>query len=212
MVVLTCIQYVRTPKLSILNKWVGIIVAVVLLTEVTTTLLKIKGISIAEVSAISMCLHNSLWLALLLYVLQFPKKTFWLIGVYLSYGLLRIATHKFTEGFPYDVFYSSAVVYLAIFLVVSFQRLRREELAFFQTNAFVLILVPLLFFLGFSFLFSFESNSITRVVVIGTYNLYQVVALLVNIVYYGVLNYYFYKERKSTAAPSSDFLSQRSDA
>lgn len=197
---LTCIHYVRVPKSSIENKWLGTILGVLLLTEITTTILRANGLAIGKVYAVSMSIHNSLWLGLLLYVLKLPKSTYWIVGAFIGYSLIRLFTHDFSNAFAYDLFYSSSILYIVLFLAISFQRLRQEKIPFFQSNQFIVISAPLLFFMGFSLLFVFESNSITRVEIIGKLTLYHVIALLVNIFYYGILNYYIHKESRTSSA------------
>lgn len=95
--------------------------------------------------------------------------------------------------FNYWTFVASAFLYLLLFIYLSFEKLKMEELNFLTSNGYLLLCAPLLFFLGLSFMFGFGSRLITASPVYGNIVLYDCIIYFVNIVYYGLINVYLFR-------------------
>lgn len=93
-------------------------------------------------------------------------------------------------------FVLGAFIYLAFVFFESFYQLKKENLSFFESNRFILIIAPLLFFLGFSLMFGFIKKDIRSTIIYGNTNLYKFVSYYVNLIYYAIINIYIYKERR----------------
>lgn len=88
-----------------------------------------------------------------------------------------------------------AFIYLVLFIIESFYELQKENLVFFTSNRFILLFSPILFFLGFSVGFGFESFAILGKEIFG-FKLYDLISHFVNVVYYSLMNIYIYNEKK----------------
>ena len=91
-------------------------------------------------------------------------------------------------------FVLGAFIYLTFVFFESFYQLKKENLSFFNQNKFILIIAPLLFFLGFSLMFGFVKRDIRETLIFGNINLYKFVSYYVNLIYYSIINIYIIKE------------------
>ncbi|MCF6130939.1 hypothetical protein [Flavobacterium wongokense] len=103
--------------------------------------------------------------------------------------------HKFNQ----DIFVFGSLAYLVVFIIVSINNLKEEDLDFFTSNNFILISSPLLFFLGMALIFGFKNKELNNQDVLGM-KFYELVNLFGNITYYSLVNLYIYKEFKQKNA------------
>lgn len=117
------------------------------------------------------------------------------IALFLGFS---IASYFFTSltGFNSFVFTFGSLLYLLVFIIITTDKLKKEDLNFFTSNNFILISSPLLFFFGMTFILSFKNKPLDDVVICFGLKLYAAIALLVNIIYYSLINLYIYKEHK----------------
>ncbi len=117
------------------------------------------------------------------------------IIIFLSFSL---GNFLFIEGskLNYLTFILGALIYLMLFIFESFSQLKNENLSFFKSTTYFLLFAPVLFFLGFSFLFGFRNFDLRNTIVFGKTDLYTFICYFVNLVYYTFINSYIYKERK----------------
>ena len=78
----------------------------------------------------------------------------------------------------------------------SFYQLKQENFPFFFSNQFLLLMAPVLFFIGLTFMLGFKNHEILMAVFFGKLQLYKTINIVVNIVYYTLLNIYIYREKK----------------
>ena len=159
--------------------------------------LLIIKIPIALNSSIYVILHHTLWLVLLFANVRLPKpyKNI-IITVFLTSAILNLLFFEGFHKFNYYTFIAGALIYLVAFILESFYQLQKEKLDFFQSNTYLILCAPVLFFIGFSFMFGFKSRSVTSAVVFGSVKLYAFISCFANIAYYTIINIYIYKERK----------------
>ncbi|MEO7173972.1 hypothetical protein [Flavobacterium sp.] len=115
---------------------------------------------------------------------------FFIFSVY----LLLIAESIIKVDSPL-LFIVGALFYLIFFLFLSFKQLRNENLAFFTNNNFILLFSPILFFIGFSFVFAFKNRNLNETILWEDISLYNLISYFINIIYYSLINLYIYKER-----------------
>lgn len=185
------------PKKTILNRLTFLIISFSLFMEVFNSILIYIGEPISLFTSISIIFYFSLWLYLfkLVNLPYLKKQIYTILSVYILFGFVN-AFHFQSNGFSFYTFVVGSLIYIILFLILSFTCLKKEELSFFQNNAFVLLFSPILFFLGLSFMFSFSSKTITSYKIFNEISLYTLVNYSVNFIFYTILNYYIYKERK----------------
>lgn len=162
------------------------------ITEIISIFLNYYKIPIDFLYNISIFIQFVLWLIILSNVLE--KKTSFFIYLFIVLSTVLLS-NKFLLFNNYN-FLLGSILYLGIYIYGSFNLLNDEKIDFFQSNDYLLISIPILFFLGMSFLFSFNLHKLTSTLIFGKTNLYTVINYFVNIIYYSLINIYIYKEQK----------------
>jgi hypothetical protein len=147
-------------------------------------------------NSISILFHHSLWLLILKDSVHFAKIVMWSIISFIIFGLCNLFFFEGWQHFNYYTFTLGAFLYLILFIIESFYQLKRENFTFFLSNNAILLLAPVLFFIGLSFMFAFKSKVISTTIIFGSVELYTVIIYFVNIVYYSLINLYIYREKK----------------
>ncbi len=177
------------------NFWFFFILNVNFLTEILSAVILSISIEITLLYSISFILHQSIWLILLDKIFEINKKTKILIILFYCFCLLNIL---FLEklNLNYNTFIFGSIIYLILFLNECIIILNSENLIFFKSNPFLLISAPVLFFIGFSFVFGFRNSEIRNLILFKNIDLYTFISYSVNIIYYTLINIYIYRERK----------------
>lgn len=97
-----------------------------------------------------------------------------------------------------NTFIAGSFLYCIQFLLESFKRLKKDDLDFFMNDHFLLLFSPVLFFVGFSFIFGFNDSPIKDTIILPGIDLYTFVSYLVNITFYTLLNIYCIRRFKSS--------------
>ena len=163
--------------------------------EVISTILLLENSNISLIYSIGFLIHNSLWISILFDVFrsQLLKKL-----VLVSYIVFAIINFLFLEKKELNnmTFVIGAMLYILFFIIEIFKYLKKEKLDFFSTTEFLLILAPILFFFGFSLIFSFKNSEIRIIKIFNKIELYTLICYTINIIYYFIINLYIYKEYK----------------
>ncbi len=177
------------------NFWFFFILNVNFLTEILSAVILSISKEITLLYSISFILHQSIWLILLDKIFEINKKTKILIILFYCFCLLNIL---FLEklNLNYNTFIFGSIIYLILFLNECIIILNSENLIFFKSNPFLLIFAPVLFFIGFSFVFGFRNSEIRNLILFKNIDLYTFISYSVNIIYYTIINIYIYRERK----------------
>lgn len=164
------------------------------LTEITSIYLLSNAKSINLLYNISFFLHNTIWILILFNVF---RNNFLRNIILLIYTLFVILNLFYFEKYSLNnmSFVFGALLYLFVFTSEIYKNLRIDNLDFLNKIEFILILAPVLFFFGFSFIFSFQNAEIRSVKIFGTIDLYTFIAHTINIIYYVTINFYIYKKR-----------------
>lgn len=179
-----------------------LVVSVCLLTEMVNSVLIFTDGNNGVFDSFSIFSHQSLWL-LLLGVLTGKRR--------LSYMLLAVFAAVFAVDFYfadagkfcYYTFVTSALAYLALFVWECLQKIEREDILYFTSDAFLLLCAPVLFFFNLGLMFSFNSFQLTDRELFGI-KLYTLIIYFVNFFYYLLINLYVYRQKQHHAAAVED--------
>lgn len=176
------------------NKLLMAIISICFLTELAYTMIYwIWHTQINTLTSISMLLHHTLWI--LLAMLIFGKKKY--AGILLLlFWLFTITSMVAKKGFSYYPFALGGFTYLLIFIVESFKNLKKENIALFVSEKYVLLCAPLLFFFGLGLMFSFDTKRVTSAKTIFGIELYDLIIYYVNAFYYALINIYIMRTKK----------------
>lgn len=165
--------------------------------ESITAILKYKGIPRFLINSVFIIIHHIIWF-LILYLISSIKKPL-LLALMLFFAGFTVYNFFFLNGikeFNFYTFVIGALLYLVLFIHNSFSELKAENLNYFLSNNFILMLSPVLFFIGFSLLFAFSDKNIHKIFLFERITLYNLISYFVNIVYYSLVNIYIYRETK----------------
>lgn len=178
------------------HKMVLLIIFIGLINEFLSAFLSFQGISIKINTNIYALVNSSLWIYILF---KNFKNNFYLLLIifYLIFGVSNLIFMGNLVQFNVTNFIVGAIIYLIIFIIESYNHLKKENLNFFLCNNYILFSAPVLFFIGFSLMLSFRSKELTSCLILDDIKLYTLVGNFVNIVYYTLINIYILKERKS---------------
>lgn len=177
------------------NRYVLIILGISLILETVNSLLTVQQIKINISMTIGSIFHNSFWLALLARNCSFKKSLNIAIGLFILFSIINVLAIEGPSTFNCYTFVVSAFLYLVFFIIDSFYRLNKEEFSFFLSNDFLLLLAPILFFLGLSFMFGFKSKLLTSTMLFADVKLYTAIIYFVNLIYYSLITIYIYREK-----------------
>ncbi len=163
--------------------------------EYVALILKYKDLSIDNLFNVNILIHNSLWIFI---IGSFFSKKYSnsVLVVHLIFCVINMFFFEGYSKFDYYSFVFGALLYTVLFIYLSFIKLKNDDLFFFQSNIYILMFAPVLFFLGLSFMFSFKSKELTSTEVFFGIKLYKFINYFVNIFYYFFINLYIFKEKK----------------
>lgn len=179
-----------------IHRYVLSILTIFVLNELVSTLNVAYGINFKTHFSITTIVHCTLWMLILKDSVRFPRIVNGLLIAFITFCLCDLF---FIEGWVLFNCYSfvvGAFMYLVLFLIESFYQLKQENFPFFFSNQFLLLMSPVLFFIGLTFMLAFKSRGIITTVIFGEIYLYRIIITVVNIVYYSLLNIYIYREKK----------------
>lgn len=175
-----------------------IVLLLILLTCSLTELLASASDNISVLYSFSFTLHNSLWLYLLGSIANHqPKMNITILLYILCSGINFLFFEKYKVNFL--TFLIGAIFFLIALCSVCIKNLKTENLTFFSNNEFLIVIAPVLFFIGFSFMFAFRNSDVRFIKLFGKFDLYQCISTFVNVIYYSFINIYIFKERKINA-------------
>lgn len=141
-------------------------------------------------------IHNLIWIYILYLNTNLKRLILICFFGYLAFSVCNLLLFEGLNGFNYNSFILGAFIYMALFIYESLIQLKKENLGFFISNRYILYAAPILFFLGFSFVFGFKSHSLGDITLYHKTTLYDFISYFVNIIYYTLVNVYVYREKK----------------
>ncbi|WP_353088821.1 hypothetical protein [Flavobacterium sp.] len=116
---------------------------------------------------------------------------------FLSFVLVDFLAIQKDNDLKTYIFCMGSFLYLIIFFILSFNKLKNEDFNFLLDNDFRLLCAPILMFFGLSLLFSFVNSEIGEIIIISNYNLYSIITDYINIVSYSIFLWYVYIEYRN---------------
>lgn len=140
-------------------------------------------------------LFNCIWLILFDRIVQKRYHLKSIITAYLILGAINLFFYEGLDQFNHYNFIAGAFMYVFLFIYESFNQIKKENLAFFQTNNYLLLFSPILFMLGYSILISFNNRTLNATIVFAGMTLYDIIGYFINLIYYSLLITYCFREK-----------------
>lgn len=140
--------------------------------------------------------NSVLWFLIFYEVGHIKQKVIWTIVGYLIFSVINLGFIE--KGLNFNLLIVGSLLYLILFVIESFTQLNDENLSFFQSNKYLLLFCPVMFFLGLNFILAFKSTSISSTKIFWDITLYQLINYPVNIIYYTLINVYMFTEKRNT--------------
>lgn len=130
-VVITCIMlFVRWHRLNN-NLYVKLVVLLSLSTEVISLLCVYCNLSINYIYNVYLIFNPTLWLLLLFQTTARKKNGRYIVSWFLLFSIYNITLGEGIHAFNFETFIVGSFIYIIMFLLESFERLKREDFAFF---------------------------------------------------------------------------------
>lgn len=165
-------------------------------TEITNYFLLSVHLSIKVSTNINILITDALWLIILLKDYSINKAAKFFLAALSLFSMINFFFIERPHTLNSYTFIFGAFTYISAFIIKSFYMLKREYLAYFISNNYLLLLAPILYFFGLSFIFSFKDIPLAKVMIFTDIPLYTLIACFVNFIYYSLINIYIYRERK----------------
>lgn len=183
------------------NKQLIVLLLLGVVNTIISTFFREKNISIDLNTNLYILLHTLIWF----YILWKSSYKNYIIYCMFLFIALSIINLYFSESFekinnsiPFIV---GAFMYVMFFLIESFSQLHKENLDFFKSNNFILIFSPVAFFIGMSLVFGFKNRTLNDTMIFKGINFYKLINLIVNMIYYSLINIYIFRENKNKNGP-----------
>ncbi len=180
-------------KKSYINKLLLVILFVNAVTEITSLGFIIYDIKLNPLYNCYFIIHQYLWLYLIVYILKQHQNEYLLPMLFVVFGLINLLFIE-KSNLKYYTFIIGGLCYLIYFLVKSILLLKQEDLTLFRSNTYILLSIPLVFFIGLIIIFGFRNSGI-RAIKIGHMKLYSIISLMANTIFYTLVNIYTFKSR-----------------
>lgn len=157
-----------------------------------------KGYNILSLYNLYFFLHNFLWIYFSFKLnigYSFLKNVllFFLIFSLINFTIIE------KQNLNYNTFILGALIYIVSFIYISYFHLKNENLNYFLSNQYLLQTAPVLFFVGLTFVYAFRNSDMRNIIIYNKTDIYTFIGTIVNIIYYGLINLYIFKERKQHA-------------
>jgi len=177
------------------NQYVIAVFLLSVVCEVITTIFK-EQVLIRHGNVNVYFIFNSvLWFLVFYEVGHIKKRVIWTIVGYLIFSFINLGFIE--KGLNYNLLIVGSLLYLILFVIESIVQLKEENLSFFQSNKYLLLFCPVLFFLALNFVLDFKSVYISKTKIFWDVTLYELINYPANIIYYSLMNIYMFKEKRN---------------
>lgn len=147
--------------------------------------------------SISFIIHNILWLNVIDKVYKKLKYSEYIKLFYLAFSIVNLIFFEGIQKINCITFILGAFIYLISFIYLSYILLKNEKIAFLISNDYLLLFLPIIFFIGFSLMFGFDSYSLFNQEIFSNYKLYNFIGDFSCLNYYLLIILYIYRVRKT---------------
>lgn len=166
------------------------------LNEIITLILTINNYIPNFNSTLYIIINGFLWL-LILQTVSAQKKLISISKViFLTFAIINLLFIEGYKTFNSLTFIFGSLLYVVIFIYDSYLELKKENLDYFTANSYILIVAPVLYFIGFSFIFGFKDQKLNHIIIFDKIILYSFISYFANFFYCISITYYIYKENK----------------
>lgn len=183
------------PKHKKVHLYIVAILLISLLTESLNTVLYFRDQSLSLNTTISLTISMSLWLLILQLNIHYKSVFKALFFAFWGFALANVLFFEGTKTFNNYTFIIGSFIYITIFLYESFYQLKRENFEYFFSNIYILIFAPVILFFGLTSYFAFKDSIIGDKIIVWKYTLYDVIVNFINLVHYGLICIYIYREK-----------------
>lgn len=180
------------------HRYVLLILSVFLLNESACFVMYIYGIAQKTHYTLALFIHTLLWLLILRQSVRSTKLINNLIITYVAFTLCNFFLIEGWYVFNCYSFIMGSFIYLIVLLLESFQQLKQENFRFFSNNRFLLLMSPVLFFIGITFMLGFRNHDLLVTKLFNELYLYKIINIVVNVAYYSLLHLYIFREKNKT--------------
>ena len=174
-----------------------------LLIEILSIILLNYHQNITILYSLGFITHNTIWLFMIFSVFKKRYYRKLIILFFVSFSLFNLFFIEKQE-LNHFTFIFGALLYIFILLFECSKTLLSDNLEIFKSNDFLVLLAPVMFFFGFSFIFGFRNSELRFVKVLFETELYTFISNFVNFLYYFII-----LDRKSTRLNSSHVSQSR---
>lgn len=175
------------------NKLILILLFSLLNILISSALIYIN-IKIAFINNLYIICSFVLWLSVLKDITKFKRANYFLL-VFILFSVFNLFFYENFNELNTKTFVFGTLLYLLLFVYVSYTMLKNERLDFFIDNNFILISSPILFFVGYSLMFGFKNKFLNNIILFNEVKLFDIISNFVNFTFYTLINLYIYKER-----------------
>lgn len=177
------------------HQYLMVVIFISLITETIATVLLCCQKDLSLLYSISFIFHQTVWLFIIVKSINNKKIRLLTVSSFLTFSIINMA---FIEKLDlnYLTFITGSLLYISMFIYESYYQLQKENLSYFTSSDYLLLFAPVLFFLGFSFIFGFRDLDVRDTIVFGETDLYSFISSFINIIYYLMINLYIYTEQK----------------
>lgn len=178
------------------NKLCIIVLFTACVNELFSTYLFANKLPVTFNTNIYIILNNLLWFLILYHSLFLKKLTSTITIVYLAFAIVNVVFVTGLEVFNDYTFVFGSFLYLILVIIFLLNKLKKDSILEVHANQFLLIAIPIPFFLGFSFLLGFNNKELLYYKFFDNTNLYCIISNFSNTLYYILFAFYLYYERK----------------
>ena len=165
------------------------------ISEVGVIILIILKINFTILYTLMFNIYFVLWFWIFFEINKSHKTKLLTLIFFNTFGLLNYFFFE-KQNLNYSTFIIGTFIYVSLFIKKSFNNLKNENLVFFQSNNYIILFAPILFFLGFSFMFGYRNHELMVYNYFENITVYDLISSFSNVSYFLLLTLYIFKEMK----------------
>jgi hypothetical protein len=194
------------PSSKKISKILMTILLLYVFTELSTTIIKTDALGLADelrnrltslIYDITIILTFPLWLYILHLNLGLIKAFRYSLFIFIIFIVMDIIFFQKNDEFKSYIFCMGSLLYILLFFILSFQKLKNEEFVYLFSNEYRLISSPIFMFLGLSLIFAFVDVNLQKVKIYKNIDLYTITTNYINFISYSLLLWYIYIEYRN---------------
>ena len=178
-----------------INKYLFYILTISVFAELVNSYLNMNHLSYGTFTTFNLVSSIILWFLILHMIFETKRLLILSIVIFSLFALYNLLFVEGVHNFNYYTLIFGAFLYILFFVFECFFQLKKDNFYFFQSNKYILILSPVIFFMGLLVLFIVKSLALSSSAFRGDIMILPFVQVNVYLAFYLSLNYYILKER-----------------